>query len=811
MKARRLTLFAWLLVACASHERPPQDETLPSTPMPPADGIAQSPPELIWDDVPPAPEAAGVGVLEVNGRRDLTAQLDLAGLSITVAPQGSMALFEAEHRFANPTDQVLEGTFRFPLPDGAVVTGLAMEIDGRLMEGEVLDRDKARTIYESIVDQMRDPALLEWEGGRAMKLRVFPIEPQSTKRVVIRYFAPLARVRDPGGPTWQVVVPTSAPALQGTIGHLTVKVDHRIVMDEHGVVAHGSVRTALPGYEVPVVEQEADSYGHFTAVRLVPDWAGVPAVDDIPRSRRLAVVVDTSRSTLESWPLARQSLEVALRDLGSEDEFCVLASDLTVRSHAPGFVPATDEQIDAAITFIEGIEPDGASDLHRAFAEVGTRLGGVDKDRASAVLYLGDGVATWGETSTAKLVDHARAMLVDTPLFAVLLGRDETGEVLERLAGATGGRVARPDTLVGVEWFLRFMAIAPKLKRLRDVTLEVRGGEHEVVPLAAKTIFEGQIPTVYIATPFKAAPPEQLVLRGRTDRGLVEQVIDTTAAVPTSGVRKRWAAAHIGRLQLDKARKAEVVALSEVHGVLSRYTAFLVLESEEAYREHDIERRRAAESAEGAPSVTGADLGETSLRPGDIQPGDPEILIPAPADARHVIVVFPFGETQVARWDPTTQTWIVRFLIEANVEPGIYEVDVRVTLADGSVESRKAKYTVDTRAPTLQLRLQAMQGGAYYMRAKQIVTPDDRERERMGGVDTSLPATIDPDSFDAARVEAQMPDGQTIVLTRHTEGVFVGKWRPTSNVEWPAEIELVAIDRALNAARIVQTVSPEPL
>ena len=56
-----------------------------------------------------------------------------------------------------------------------------------------MEREKARRTYESIVESMQDPALLEWEQGNTFKLRVFPIEPKREKRVVLRYVAPLER------------------------------------------------------------------------------------------------------------------------------------------------------------------------------------------------------------------------------------------------------------------------------------------------------------------------------------------------------------------------------------------------------------------------------------------------------------------------------------------------------------------------------------------------------------------------------------------------------------------------------------------
>ena len=64
-----------------------------------------------------------------------------------------------------------------------------MDIDGRMMEAELLPADKARALYEDIVRKAKDPALLEYAGRGAFKVRIFPIEPRSRKRVRITYTA----------------------------------------------------------------------------------------------------------------------------------------------------------------------------------------------------------------------------------------------------------------------------------------------------------------------------------------------------------------------------------------------------------------------------------------------------------------------------------------------------------------------------------------------------------------------------------------------------------------------------------------------
>jgi hypothetical protein len=144
--------------------------------------------------LPPAVHAAfvGQGSLEARGEKTGKTKLALERLSVDAVTTGDVAEMKIEHVFRNDSDEQLEGTFRFPLPEGAMLTGLSMEIDGKLMDGELVERDKARKAYEAVVDQMLDPALLEWENGQTFKLRVFPIEAKRTKRVVLTLVAPLS-------------------------------------------------------------------------------------------------------------------------------------------------------------------------------------------------------------------------------------------------------------------------------------------------------------------------------------------------------------------------------------------------------------------------------------------------------------------------------------------------------------------------------------------------------------------------------------------------------------------------------------------
>ena len=82
---------------------------------------------------------------------------------------------------------MLEGVFHFPLPQDASISGFGMWIGDNLVEADVVEKQRAREIYETILREKRDPGLLEWSGGNIFKARVFPILAHSEKRIKITY------------------------------------------------------------------------------------------------------------------------------------------------------------------------------------------------------------------------------------------------------------------------------------------------------------------------------------------------------------------------------------------------------------------------------------------------------------------------------------------------------------------------------------------------------------------------------------------------------------------------------------------------
>jgi ferric-dicitrate binding protein FerR (iron transport regulator)/Mg-chelatase subunit ChlD len=165
-----------------------------------------------WSDKKPeevdAPVLRGLGELRARKpgqTKEKDRAVRLAKHSVKVRIVDMVARTEIDETFANDTDEELEGIFRFPLPPDAQIERLALEVDGKLVEGAFVDRDKGAAIWRGVIQNAapkapkpreeiiwvpgpwRDPALLEWQRGGRFELRIFPIPKRGSRHVVLTY------------------------------------------------------------------------------------------------------------------------------------------------------------------------------------------------------------------------------------------------------------------------------------------------------------------------------------------------------------------------------------------------------------------------------------------------------------------------------------------------------------------------------------------------------------------------------------------------------------------------------------------------
>ncbi len=89
--------------------------------------------------------------------------------------------------FINNYHRELEGTYIFPIPEDASISKFSMYVGNEEIKGRVLDKEEARRIYEDIVRQRKDPALLEYYSDGMFRARVYPIPAHSETTVKLAY------------------------------------------------------------------------------------------------------------------------------------------------------------------------------------------------------------------------------------------------------------------------------------------------------------------------------------------------------------------------------------------------------------------------------------------------------------------------------------------------------------------------------------------------------------------------------------------------------------------------------------------------
>src|SRR5688572_25266064 len=93
------------------------------------------------------PELKGL-VRGVDDEKSRSADLRIETMDVAVRLHGGIAETTVTARFRNDGQEILEGRFMLQMPDSSIVTGYALDVGGRMVEGVLLDQLEARRAYE---------------------------------------------------------------------------------------------------------------------------------------------------------------------------------------------------------------------------------------------------------------------------------------------------------------------------------------------------------------------------------------------------------------------------------------------------------------------------------------------------------------------------------------------------------------------------------------------------------------------------------------------------------------------------------------
>jgi Ca-activated chloride channel homolog len=526
----------------------------------------------------------------------------------------------------NPHNARVEGTFLYPLPPNAAVSDFSYWMDGKEMKGELLDRDKARRVYEDIVRSLRDPALLEYDGSGVFKASIFPVPPDGDVKTKLQFTQLL---KSDGG----IVAYTHAVKLgraQPNRGDLVISVDIKskipikaVYSPTHKVdVVRKSDTSVSASVEVDNTDFAADFQLYYTLAEkdfglnaLTNRAEGAPGYFMLLLSPKqdwgereiegkdLVLALDTSGSMSgKKIEQAKAALKQVLQALRPQDRFGLLTFATETRHFDDKLLDATEANVKRAVEFVNGLEAAGATALNDALVEAAGLAEG-HGERPAMVMFLTDGLPTQGERDPERIIGNvgkanhtaAEADRSDRSarLFIFGVGDDVNTHLLDRLAEGNGGATTYVRPSEDIEGAISGLYAKLSHPVLSDLKLEISAIKpHQMYPARLPDLFVGS--QAIVTGRYDGSGESNIVLTGLAagQRKVYEYRADFPAASEANAfVARVWAVRRIGYL-LDEIRlhgeeqelKDEVVKLAVKFGIVTPYTSYLVQEDQDLRR-----------------------------------------------------------------------------------------------------------------------------------------------------------------------------------------------------------------------------------
>ena len=504
----------------------------------------------------------------------------LDAVKIDAQVHGNEAITRLELVFFNPNPRVLEGELQFPLLAGQQVVGMAMDVRGALREAVPVEEAKGQEVFEDVIRQKVDPALLEVTQGNNYKLRVYPLEAKSSKRVVLHLLETLP-VREkeilfrlPVSyasklPQLDLILKvfgsqTKPKAVGGVLGNVLFarkgEVYEATVRREH-FSTQGSVLEV----RVPVPERATVSTQTYEDKTYFRAEFPVPPVKPVKRQLpgKVALYWDASGSGAQrdkAQELALLGHYFKAMEQGTVD--LIVFRDTPEK---PQTFQVTAGDWAALKKHLESLPYDGATSFTGLTLPPGSQ----------EALFFSDGLENLGAQS---LPDFG------VPVFAVSSAVSADIEPLRQMTERSGGRLIDLKRLTEAEAQQRLLMSVTELSELSgdghvsELLAESRWAEDGRFLIAGVVSAQGGTVKAAVTQPGKKTPMT------------VEVIVPPVAVSGGSLAALTWARFKLAELDAQYGlKRAEIRRLGQLFRVPTRETSLIILDAPEDYARHDID------------------------------------------------------------------------------------------------------------------------------------------------------------------------------------------------------------------------------
>ncbi|HTG17348.1 MAG TPA: VWA domain-containing protein [Blastocatellia bacterium] len=503
------------------------------------------------------------------------------------------------------------------------------------MAAEIVEKDKARRIYNEIVRRQIDPGLLEYAGKDLFQASVFPIEPRSTKKIELTYSQILKN--EGGTVSYRYELGSGRRIQPQPIREIAASVEINSPIDLKNIfspshkisVSKDGERRARLSFEGKGEDSQKDfllyyslsekDFGVSLLTHREPGKDGyflmlISPKSNIGEQERVAkdiiFILDTSGSMSgEKIDKARAALKFGVESLSAHDRFNIISFSGEEHLMKASLIEADRDGKQAGLKFIESLRAEGGTNINDALVAAFKQF--QSSDRPAMIVFLTDGLPTVGPTDVKQIVKNvADVNRASVRLFSFGVGYDVNTNLLDKLSADNRGVSDYIEPQEDLEVKVSNFFARVNYPVLSDLKLDFGGVETDLIyPRALGDLFKNS--QLVIVGRYKNIVSSATVrLTGRT--GAREEVFsfaqqsfpEERSDNPFLG--RLWATRRVGYL-LEQVRlngenrelKDEIIQLGTRYGIVTPYTSFLVTEDMK-----DIGRHTTMEQVRALDSMT---------------------------------------------------------------------------------------------------------------------------------------------------------------------------------------------------------------
>jgi len=476
----------------------------------------------------------------------------------------------------NPNNKVLDGEYSFSLGPGQVITGFALDINGNMRKGVIVDKQKGRVAYENTIRRRIDPGLLEMTAGDNYRVRVYPMPANGTRKIRIEITQELPIKND--ALVYDLPLDVKEPVMNFNLGINVTQTRQQPITNE-GIIQKRSFQKQNNSYElkhddkdielkmpvsfrIPLSENNIicsfnNGVNKYFAAHIKPV---------IPQTNAIHV-----SSATVFWDVSGSSSKRNIpKELSFLNAFCTQKniSQLTIVTFS-NTVHETRK-----FNLNKGLDDTAKRFLEKNPFDGGTQLGSLDcaKYESDVFMLFSDGISNYG---------NAMIGLSSKPVYCISSSPSADHALLKKISDKTSGRYIN-------------LAVTEINNAITDM-LKV---ENKLLAITANK-------SIGINTSLPFSFTDWITISGRTNReteafdllfGDMGITSKTKRATITSGpdcdsadIIRLQVMQEFGLLRKEESMGGVVEAFAKMHDLVSHITSFIVLDNLEDYIQYGIE------------------------------------------------------------------------------------------------------------------------------------------------------------------------------------------------------------------------------